>query len=563
MRVVGRPASIPVPAGLPPPGPSGGTGRASVRSLRPEPPGLASPAAPSPSHVPAHPAPAALGSSDAFVADAFLALWHHSSDAQRCIELVRELRPHLSAAQASWLLDAIVLDGPPAMSGVAPPTAPMTLATCLALLERCDPRPVRAPFHWLLAANLETSPLLEQAIEALPTLPIDVLLRLSHHLRPTHALRRDVSAEWQRRCVAIAEAPNASHPAWFTERLLPNTDLRGIRVGAPPSVDGETLARGFLARGRLVVGPDALAKADTLRRLSLASAAGENHPELAALRSELATIFASIMATKLASSPIRRDAALVAASHVPVSAGDAYGRGRLHEQLATAIQLTHGEVARVVIEVRDRDANARPELRKRLERAEGLPPEPIFPLRQGDGFSASTHSNPILPSETYHELGHAYEGARPDVLSAAIALRGMLALGPARPLNDLAVIHTVATASGVAGMHEKLLRELAKVEVWPTLDSAEAVRSLLAGHGLEATIDKVLAPQDWVRLRPYGARELALPIAAHPYLGKLCSDGSTEIVSVGFEKLDDGEALVSAYLDSPEHVLFTLGCLPG
>ena len=85
---------------------------------------------------------------------------------------------------------------------------------------------------------------------------------------------------------------------------------------------------------------------------------------------------------------------------------------------------------------------------------------------------------------------------------------------------------------------------------------------MLAGFGLDDVIDRVLAGQDWVRLRPYDPSETAFPVAAHPYLGKICTDGSTEIVSVGFEKLCSGEDLLEAYLDCPDHVLFTLGCLP-
>ncbi|MEZ0312664.1 MAG: hypothetical protein ACAI38_12890 [Myxococcota bacterium] len=500
-------------------------------------------------------------------ADAFLAHWQQSPDAQRCLAIIVALRPYLGEAQAAWLLAEIVLDGPPARSGTPAPAAPMKLTTLLGLLERSDPRPVRAPFHRLLVANLGTSPLLEEARAALPTLPLDVLLRLSFHLESTHPLRRELSEEAQRRCAAVAgSTDDATRPEWFAEHLLPTFDrggeLQGMRVAALASTDAESLARDYLERGRRILGDEFVAKADELRRLSRGASSVSGNLSRDAMRRELADKLAKVVEARIASSPLRRDVALVAASHIPVQAADAYGRARLFEQLATTLQLTHGEVARVMIELRDRDADARPELRKRLERVAELPAEPIFPLQPGDRFSATTFSNPLLPSETSHELGHAYEAACPEVLSAAAAMRGMIAIGPPRPLNDLAVIHSVACASGVDGMHEKLLRTLATRETWPILDSAKAVRTLLAGHGLESVIDGVLASQEWATLRPYAANEIALPVAAHPYLGKICPDGSTEIVSVGFEKLTSGEDLLNAYLDCPEHVLFTLGCLP-
>ena len=547
-----------------------GLGSSPVPEVRPALPSRQQPRASEPASGPTHGAQTvgdaawreALGAH----AEEFLARWGQSADAQRCVALVTALRPHLSQAQAAWLLDEIVLDGPPSQSGNRPPSAPMRLATCLALLEHCDPRPVRAPFHRLLVANLAASPLFDEAKAALPTLPLDVLLRLSLHFEAGHPLRRDVSDEAARRRAAVARSPGAARPEWFTDYLLPTVERtaepNGMRVQLGAPVDAERMARAYVERGRVLVGDAIVAKADELRALSRVAPTVTGSVARSALRRELIAAFEAVVARKIASSPLSLDEAWVAASYVPVSAADAYGRGRLHQQLASTLRLTHGEVARVMTELHDREADARPELRKRLERVAELPAHPIFPLRDGDRFSAVTYSNPILESETWHELGHAYESARPEVLSAAAAMRGLLAIGPARSLNDLAVIHAVAVASGRVGIHEQLLRKLAGLETWPALESAKAVRTLLAGNGLDDAIDRALAAQDWVRLRPYDPSETALPVAAHPYLGKLCPDGSTEIVSVGFEKLPSGEDLLEAYLDCPEHVLFTLGCLP-
>ncbi|MGL5079268.1 MAG: hypothetical protein ACRDBG_25990 [Waterburya sp.] len=112
------------------------------------------------------------------------------------------------------------------------------------------------------------------------------------------------------------------------------------------------------------------------------------------------------------------------------------------------------------------------------------------------------------------------------------------------------------------GVHEVVIRSGSKDNiVWHEL-----------GHIIEKENPWIKAiNRDWVysrsktkKLEPlgggYGADELAVKGKFfHPYVGKLASNGSTEVFSMGMERMTDIKSMLKFYSDAPEHFNLIVG----
>lgn len=97
------------------------------------------------------------------------------------------------------------------------------------------------------------------------------------------------------------------------------------------------------------------------------------------------------------------------------------------------------------------------------------------------------------------------------------------------------------------------------------------------GHHVEFEDPRIAASaKDWIQSRATGApqklndltwdgyeeHEIAIPDHfAHPYVGKIYTNASTEVVSMGLERLSSAEAMLEFHASDREHLAFVLGLI--
>ncbi len=325
-------------------------------------------------------------------------------DVITCIDVVVGYRDLVPLPQAKWLMTSLAVES-------EPPELPLSLTQTMALLKRGGPPPARGPLHTLALVGLGLD---ANAASDIANADLTTLQELFYCVGPKNPLTPTIYK-------TLLERREAARPQ-VTDHVSPRTTFlfnesfdgrstSGLKATPPLSSSAEDLAKSFVARGRAIL---ASGDMDVVRQ------------------------------SVLDSSVLSRDGAACLAGAYSNDQKDGFNRIVLFNNLTQVLRLTSGEVFQVCDAIHQREVNARPQFRGMVNRPESTAQLPVFPLQPGASYSAEIYVNPQDPRELFHEMGHAFECVRPDVLRAALAYRQSLAIGRPRLTNDLNVIYKVA-----------------------------------------------------------------------------------------------------------------------
>ncbi len=271
----------------------------------------------------------------------------------------------------------------------------------------------------------------------LATAPARDLVELRERARAiNHQAHERVDDELQLRRDAVAKAFDGTKQARLSPFLRGEKYASVVASTAPATADDLSRAQRLVDRGRAFLGPRILARLDELRR---AKAAGESGT-VRRLERELITELNDKLTELRGTRRITSDQAVIIASHVSLYGIKDADRGAatrtaIADGLASALHLCNGEAAETLSHITALEPKGRAHV------------------------SDTRMETSASPGAIAHEVGHAWERARPDIAAAAKALRDHLALSTRTyPLRDLSLIYNALAHSQTACTSARFLK---------------------------------------------------------------------------------------------------------